>query len=143
MYIETDDEEYLLCNLNNKNLDSNLDLNFNAGDKIVLKTSGVGVVHLTGYNIMDDEENPMMFDDSDDDGEEEESEDEQVPTLVNGKKRKMSTSPGDAALPAKKKNAELSPLDKLLANGKAKAVSTTFWSFATFYVTFQHFTGQS
>merc|ERR1712107_61297 len=51
VYIEVDDEEFLLCNLTDKVSNESLDLNFNVGDKIVFKTSGAGVVHLTGYNV--------------------------------------------------------------------------------------------
>ena len=39
VYIEVDDEEFLLCNLSDKVLNESLDLNFNTGDKLVFKTS--------------------------------------------------------------------------------------------------------
>merc|ERR1711874_221424 len=116
VYIEVDDEEFLLCNLSDKVLNESLDLNFNTGDKLVFKTSGPGVIHLTGYNV----EVPDEDDDFDYEGEseEEESEEESVdeaPQLVNGKKRKMNDSLTD--VPNKKKE-KLSPLDKLLADAK-------------------------
>merc|ERR1712080_537791 len=88
VYIETDDEEYLLCNLTNKKSNISLDLNFNFGEKIVFKTTGAGVIHLTGYNVLEEggPEDSMMFDESDDEDSnaEEESEEEAVPMLVNG-----------------------------------------------------------
>merc|ERR1712062_476512 len=116
VYIEVDDEEFLLCNLSDKVLNESLDLNFNTGDKLVFKTSGPGVIHLTGYNV----EVPEEDDEFDYDGEsEEESEEESVdeaPQLVNSKKRKMNNSISD--VPNKKKDNKLSPLDKLLADAK-------------------------
>ena len=39
VYVECNDEEFIVCNLNDKILNETLDLNFNAGDKIVFKTS--------------------------------------------------------------------------------------------------------
>merc|ERR1711963_508737 len=74
IYIEVDDEEFLVCNLSDKIVNENLNLNFNTGDKIVFKTAGNGTVHLTGYNIMEDDNDMMGYDSySDSDGEEEDS----------------------------------------------------------------------
>jgi len=88
VYVESNDEEFLVCNLSDKILNETLDLNFNMGDKIVFKTSGTGVVHLTGYNIQE-EEGPSMFEDEDDySSEDEAAEVEEIPALVNGKKPK-------------------------------------------------------
>merc|ERR1711953_1026683 len=116
VYIEVDDEEFLLCNLSDKVLNESLDLNFNTGDKLVFKTSGPGVIHLTGYNVeVPDEDDEFDYEGE---SEEEESEEESVdeaPQLVNGKKRKMNDSLTD--VPNKKKE-KLSPLDKLLADAK-------------------------
>ena len=49
---------------------------------------GTGVVHLTGYNIQEDQGGPMMFES--DDSSEEETETEEIPALTNGKKRKAT-----------------------------------------------------
>ena len=66
---------------------------------------GTGIVHLTGYNIQE-EEGPSMFDDEDDySTEDEAAEVEEIPALVNGKKRKAGAS-GDEATPATKKRNE-------------------------------------
>jgi hypothetical protein len=66
---------------------------------------GTGIVHLTGYNIQE-EEGPSMFDDEDDySSEDEAAEVEEIPALVNGKKRKAGAS-GDEATPATKKRNE-------------------------------------
>merc|ERR1712241_917277 len=121
VFIEVDDEEFIICNLTDKILNENLDLNFNFGDKIVFRTSGNGTVHLTGYNIVEDD-GPGFGDDSSDD---ESGEDEEVPQLVNGKnKRKRSSATSDELMiPSKKSNKDMSPLDKLLAD-KRKAPGT-------------------
>jgi len=105
VYVEANDEEFLVCNLSDEILNETLDLNFNAGDKIVFKSSGTGVVHLTGYNIQDEAGPGMMFE-SDDDSSDEET--EEIPALTNGKKRKATS--GDESAPAKKPNKE--PLEK-------------------------------
>ena len=39
VYVESNDEEFLVCNLSDNILNETLDLNFNMGDKIVFKTS--------------------------------------------------------------------------------------------------------
>jgi FK506-binding nuclear protein len=100
VYVEANDEEFLVCNLSDEIMNETLDLNFNDGDKIVFKTSGTAVVHLTGYNIQEQPEGPMMFDE-DDSSEEEET--EEIPALTNGKKRK-ATSEDESTAPAKKKS---------------------------------------
>jgi len=103
VYVESNDEEFLVCNLSDKILNETLDLNFNMGDKIVFKTSGTGVVHLTGYNIQEEEGPSTMFESEDDySSEDEAAEVEEIPALVNGKKRKAGAS-GDEATPATKK----------------------------------------
>merc|ERR1711956_195661 len=69
------------------------------------RQKGTGVVHLTGYNIQE-EEGPSMFEDEDDySSEDEAAEVEEIPALVNGKKRKAGAS-GDEATPATKKRNE-------------------------------------
>merc|ERR1712113_262934 len=62
VFIEVDDEEFLICNLSDKILNETLDLNFNGGDKIVFKTTQNGTVHLTGYNIMEESGDDMYED---------------------------------------------------------------------------------
>merc|ERR1712020_6648 len=115
VYVEVDNaDEFIICNLSEKVMNETLDLNFNSGDKICFKTTGNGSVHLTGYNIMEEDDGPDDFDFSDD--ESEESEAEEVPQLVNGKRKR--TSAGSDLNPAKKTNKDLSPLDKLLAEKK-------------------------
>jgi len=101
VFIEVDDEEFIICNLTDEILNENLDLNFNFGDKIVFRTSGNGTVHLTGYNIVEDD-GPGFGDDSSDD---ESGEDEEVPQLVNGKnKRKRSSATSDELMIPNKKS---------------------------------------
>lgn len=115
VYVEANDEEFLVCNLSDEILNETLDLNFNQGDKIVFKSSGAGVVHLTGYNIQEDQDGPMMFES---DSSDEETETEEIPALTNGKKRKATD---ESAAPAKKKsNKEQSPLDKPKAKEEKK-----------------------
>merc|ERR1712004_460100 len=116
VYIEVDDEEFLLCNLSDKVLNESLDLNFNTGDKLVFKTSGPGVIHLTGYNVEVPDEDDEFDYDGESEGESEEESVDEAPQLVNGKKRKMNDSISD--VPNKKKDNKLSPLDKLLADAK-------------------------
>merc|ERR1712018_753290 len=115
VFVEVDDaDEFIICNLSEKIMNENLDLNFNSGDKICFRTAGTGSVHLTGYNIMEEDDGPDDFDFSDDASEE--SEAEEVPQLVNGKRKRSSA--GSDLNPAKKSNKDLSPLDKLLAEKK-------------------------
>ena len=63
---------------------------------------------------MEEDDGPDDFEFSDD--ESEESEAEEVPQLVNGKRKRSSA--GSDLNPAKKSNKDLSPLDKLLAEKK-------------------------
>merc|ERR1711881_313594 len=115
VFVEVDDaDEFIICNLSEEIMNENLDLNFNSGDKICFRTAGTGSVHLTGYNILEEDDGPDDFDFSDDGSEE--SEAEEVPQLVNGKRKR--TSAGSDLNPAKKSNKDLSPLDKLLAEKK-------------------------
>ena len=61
---------------------------------------------MTGYNIQDPGEEPLGFGDEDDySSEDEAAEVEEIPALVNGKKRKAGAS-GDEATPATKKRNE-------------------------------------
>merc|ERR1711956_64173 len=87
------------------------------------RQKGTGVVHLTGYNIQE-EEGPSMFEDEDDySSEDEAAEVEEIPALVNGKKRKAGAS-GDEATPATKKRNERKAaieMTKKIANTVKKA----------------------
>merc|ERR1712226_709047 len=115
VFVEVDDaDEFIICNLSEKIMNENLDLNFNSGDKICFRTTGTGSVHLTGYNILEEDDGPDNFDFSDE--ESEVSEAEEVPQLVNGKRKRSSA--GSDLNAAKKSNKEMSPLDKLLAETK-------------------------
>ena len=82
---------------------------------------GTGIVHLTGYNIQDPGEEPLGFGDEDDySSEDEAAEVEEIPALVNGKKRKAGAS-GDEATPATKKRNERKAaieMAKKIANSK-------------------------
>ena len=74
---------------------------------------------MSGYIIPESDANFSDFIDGEEiEDEESESEEEDIPTLINGKKRKNedAASNGDG----KKKKAELSPLDKALAEQKKK-----------------------
>jgi FK506-binding nuclear protein len=106
IYVEADDEEFLICNLNASETNVTLDLNFNDGEKICFRSSGAGTVHLTGYNVPEDEGGMDMSNfDMESDGEEE---DDEVPQLVKafskGKKPDMAT---DAELKAAIKKAKV------------------------------------
>lgn len=84
---------YLICTLEKgKWIQTPLDLNFQAGDKVSFAINGPGHVHLTGYMLPDDEFGDMDTEDQ----EEEEDEEEEVPQLVPAKKRSAenSVSPG-------------------------------------------------
>lgn len=77
---------YLICTLQkDRSIQESLDLMFQSGDKISFATNGPGHVHLTGYLIPEDESD-MDESDSDEDAEEEVNDD--VPELMQSKKRK-------------------------------------------------------
>merc|ERR1712038_30397 len=105
VYLEQDNEEFILCNLSQKNLNESLDLNFTEGEKICFRVEGGGTVHLTGYLVPDEDDSPMwpMDDDVPSDVEDEEEEEETPPKLV--KKRKLEN--GDAPKAKSKKEAEI------------------------------------
>lgn len=78
-----DNRNYLMCTLQKgKWVQTQLDMNFQTGDKVAFATNGPGFVHLTGYLVPEDE-----FDFADQDDEEVEEE-EEIPELVPAKKRK-------------------------------------------------------
>jgi len=108
VYLEQDNEEFILCNLSQKNLNESLDLNFTEGEKICFRVEGGGTVHLTGYLVPDEEDGPMFPMDDDipsdvEDEEEEEEEEETPPKLV--KKRKLEN--GDSPKAKSKKEKEI------------------------------------
>ena len=51
VYVESNDEEFLVCNLSDKILNETLDLNFNMGDKIVFKTSVIDLIQFHFLNL--------------------------------------------------------------------------------------------
>ncbi|CAB4055099.1 FPR3_4 [Lepeophtheirus salmonis] len=82
VFVEAGGDEFLICNLNNSNLNVHLDLNFLEGEKIGFRATGPGTVHLTGYLIPDTDD---MIDDLDSESECFEEDEEEAPVLVNGK----------------------------------------------------------
>jgi len=111
LYLEHDAEEFIVANLDKKNLNEDLDIAFTAGEKIGFKVDGPGVVHLTGNLIIDDEPNfdgDMWSDDSDGGSETEMTEADTPETK--SKKRKN----GEA-----KKSADAKKIKLDSSNGKA------------------------
>ena len=51
VYVECNDEEFIVCNLSDKILNETLDLNFNMGDKIVFKTSVIIRFHFPNLSF--------------------------------------------------------------------------------------------
>nr|UWK01890.1 FK506 binding protein [Locusta migratoria manilensis] len=101
--------EFILCNLQkNKILQTSLDLNFEAGDRIAFYTSGKGRVHLTGYLIDDDD----VDDDLDIDAEAEESEEDVTPQKnaikanKQEKRKSVGQTPGKPVLKKSKMDSE-------------------------------------
>ncbi|GFS14469.1 peptidylprolyl isomerase, partial [Elysia marginata] len=104
-----DSSEFLLCTLNDKVLQQSLDLNFETGEEVAFSLNGAGVVHLTGYLALGDDE----FDEESYSGS-----DEEVPSLVEtpdssavatGTKRKKSSA---GSTPKKVKLSTSSMLDE-------------------------------
>jgi len=85
VYLEQDNEEFILCNLSMKNLNESLDLNFQETEKICFRVEGGGTVHLTGYLVPEEDEQMYPMEDMSD---EEEEDDEEVPPML-VKKRKL------------------------------------------------------
>ncbi|KAK3765697.1 hypothetical protein RRG08_026173 [Elysia crispata] len=89
--LQHDSSEFLLCTLNDKILQQSLDLNFEIGEEVAFSLNGSGVVHLSGYLALgedDFDEEPLS------------ESDEEVPSLVDtpdssvatvGNKRKNSS----------------------------------------------------
>lgn len=89
--LQHDASEFLLCTLNDKTLQQSLDLNFETGEEVAFSLNGSGVVHLTGYLAIGEDE----FDEDSYSGS-----DEEIPSLVDtpdadavavGTKRKKSS----------------------------------------------------
>jgi hypothetical protein len=96
VYVENQGTEYLLCNLNGeKNLQERIDLMFAESEEVTFFVKGEGTVHLTGYEMPEDN---FGFD-----GEEfdEESEVDEPLPVTNGKRKQAEQQPA-AALNSKK-----------------------------------------
>lgn len=127
VFVECDNqEEFIVANLQSKNLNESLDLTFGVGEKICFKVEGPGTVHLTGYLMEDDQPpNDFYMDDSamESSGE---SEDEEVQT--NAKETdekealKRKTAPQDEV---KKKKLKLETESKQESSVKAKQAAET------------------
>jgi len=111
LFLEHDAEEFIVANLDKKNLNEDLDIAFTAGEKIGFKVEGPGVVHLTGNLIVDDEANfdGGMWSDDSDGGSETEMTEADTPE-TKSKKRKN----GEA-----KKQADAKKIKLDSSNGKA------------------------
>ncbi|XP_052283357.1 46 kDa FK506-binding nuclear protein-like isoform X2 [Dreissena polymorpha] len=85
----TDKGEFLLCYLNHSSVfQQALDLNFNEGENVTFYINGQGTVHLTGYQMEDEDYDDMIMDEESGDSEEE------APELVSpGNKRKNAAEP--------------------------------------------------
>lgn len=103
VYLESESEEFLLCTLSAKNLNENLDLNFNKGEKICVRAEGGGIIHLSGYLMETGDDYDM------DDFEEESSEEEEEEEVENDIRAKLNGV--DKKKPSR--------LDQLLAEKKA------------------------
>nr|ADD24248.1 39 kDa FK506-binding nuclear protein [Lepeophtheirus salmonis] len=106
VFVEAGGDEFLICNLNNSNLNVHLDLNFLEGEKIGFRATGPGTVHLTGYLIPDTDD---MIDDLDSESECFEEHEEEAPVLVNGKGKNTKRKPDNSLIdtPNKKAKKEL------------------------------------
>lgn len=56
VFVEVDNENHLLCNLNLAIPQVSLDLGFSEGETIAFFSRGAGIIHLTGYMIEDEDE---------------------------------------------------------------------------------------
>lgn len=74
VWVNSDSNNHLLCNLSKNNPDISLDIPFSEGEEIALFGKGTGTVHLTGYlaedepdfgdfgeEVSDDEEVPLVY----------------------------------------------------------------------------------
>lgn len=55
VWLNTDGDDHLLCNLNKQTLQVPLDLAFTDGETVAFFSKGSGTVHLSGYLMPDDE----------------------------------------------------------------------------------------
>lgn len=60
-----DNSDYLLCTLSRNSFNQPLDLSFGRGEIVVFSLNGTGTVHLTGYNVPEQEEFADDYDDGD------------------------------------------------------------------------------
>lgn len=56
VWIQADDANHLLCNLDKQSSHASLDLAFSEGETIAFYSKGAGVVHLTGFLLLEDNE---------------------------------------------------------------------------------------
>lgn len=59
VWVQTDDVNHLLCNLDKRSSQVSLDLAFSENEVIAFYSKGSGVVHLTGFLLPDDSEYPF------------------------------------------------------------------------------------
>ncbi|GFN82486.1 sphingomyelin phosphodiesterase [Plakobranchus ocellatus] len=110
--LQHDSSEFLLCTLNDKILQQSLDLNFETGEEVAFSLNGSGVVHLTGYLALSEDE----FDEESLSGS-----DEEIPSLVDtpdnsvivGNKRKKVSA---GSTPKKMKLSTSSMLEDLASD---------------------------
>lgn len=67
VWLNTDDTNHLLCNLNSQSSQVPLDLAFTEGESVAFYSKGNGTVHLSGYLMPDDEYGFQGGDEEEDD----------------------------------------------------------------------------
>jgi len=105
IYLEQDNEEFILCNLSDNNLNESLDLNFTESEKICFRVEGGGTVHLTGYLVPEEDDAMFPMEQMSDD-EEDEIEEETPPKLVKKRKLENGNSPQGDKKPLAARNLE-------------------------------------
>jgi len=81
VFVECDNnEEFIIANLNAKNINETIDLSFNEGEKICFKVDGPGTVHMTGNLLDDPPPDGMLGGDWSEEESSEESEEETMET---------------------------------------------------------------
>ncbi|XP_052792775.1 46 kDa FK506-binding nuclear protein-like [Mya arenaria] len=108
----SDKGEFLLCSLNHKSVfQQALDLNFNEGENVTFFINGHGTIHLTGYQLDEDEDfdaEDLLASDLEEEEEDVSDSDDEAPELVEGKRKKKP----DITM-AKKKMKWLTPEDNV------------------------------
>ncbi|WAR00809.1 FKBP4-like protein, partial [Mya arenaria] len=88
----SDKGEFLLCSLNHKSVfQQALDLNFNEGENVTFFINGHGTIHLTGYQLDEDEDfdaEDLLASDLEEEEEDVSDSDDEAPELVEGKRKK-------------------------------------------------------